>query len=114
MLDTPDRRCEMFARVATFEGGDRERRRQLNEERMQDGTLNPPEGIKSVLLLEDAGSDRSLFITFFDSREAIAAAEARFAQMGDEIPEDVRGKRVALDVYEVAFSIQASDAAAAT
>ena len=101
----------MFARVATFEGGDRQRRRELNEQRMKDGTLDPPEGIKSVLLLEDAENDRSLFLTFFESREAIAAAEARFAQMGEEIPEDVRGRRVALDVYEVAFSLDASDAA---
>ena len=35
----------MFARVASFEGGDSERRRQLNDEQMRDGSLNPPEGI---------------------------------------------------------------------
>jgi hypothetical protein len=32
------------------------------------------------------GANRRLFITLFDSREAIEAAESRFEQMGDEIP----------------------------
>ena len=53
-----------------------------------------------------------MFITFFDTREAIAAAEARFEAMGDEIPEEIRGKRVAVGVYEVAFSMEASEAEA--
>jgi hypothetical protein len=91
----------MFARVATFEGGDSERLRQINQERMSSGTMSPPEGLKRALVLESAG--RRLFIAFFDSREAIEAAEQRFEQMGDEIPEDVRGRRVSVDVYEVAF-----------
>ena len=34
----------MFARVASFEGGDVERLRQLNEERMNAGTMELPEG----------------------------------------------------------------------
>jgi hypothetical protein len=29
------------------------------------------------------------------------AAEQRFEEMGNEIPEDVRGRRVAVDTYEV-------------
>ena len=44
-----------------------------------------------------------MFVTFFDSEEAVAAAEARFESMGDEIPADVRGNRVSVDVYEVLF-----------
>jgi hypothetical protein len=47
--------------------------------------------------------DRRLFISFFESREDLDAAESRFEQMGDEIPEDIRGRRVAVDVYEVVF-----------
>jgi hypothetical protein len=39
----------------------------------------------------------------FDSREAIDAAEARFEQMGDEIPEEIRGRRVSVEVYQVVF-----------
>ena len=93
----------MYARVATFEGGDNERLMQLNEERMASGEMNPPEGIKRVMLLNDAANGARLFITFFDSREALTAAEARFESMGDEIPEDVRGRRTSVAVYEVAF-----------
>ena len=48
----------------------------------------------------DAGRKR-LFISFFDSREAVAAAEARFESMGDEIPEDIRGQRTSVHSYEV-------------
>jgi hypothetical protein len=29
------------------------------------------------------------------------AAEQRFESMGDEIPEDVRGRRVSVDTYEI-------------
>jgi hypothetical protein len=90
----------MFARVATFEGGDVERLRQLNEERMASGDMNLPAGMTRAMLLQ---GDRRLFITFFDSREAVDAAEQRFEQMGDEIPEEIRGKRVGVDVYEVLF-----------
>ncbi len=39
--------------------------------------------------------------SFFESREDLDAAVSRFEQMGDEIPEDIRGRRVAVDVYEV-------------
>ena len=90
----------MYARVAVFEGGDVERIRQMNEERrQQEGWM--PEGVKRVLVLNDDQSNKRLFITFFDSREAVDAAEQQFGQMGDEIPEDVRGSRASLDVYEV-------------
>jgi hypothetical protein len=90
----------MYARVATFEGGDLERIRQMNEERRQQpGWL--PEGVKRVLVLNSAESGKRHFITFFDSREELDAASQKFDQMGDEIPEDVRGRRTGLDVYEV-------------
>jgi hypothetical protein len=90
----------MFARIATFEGGDTERLRQLNEERMASGQMSPPEGMRRAMVL---AGDRRLFISFFESREDLDAAESRFEQMGDEIPEDIRGRRVAVDVYEVVF-----------
>jgi hypothetical protein len=104
----------MFARVATFEGGDRDALRQVNEERMRDGTMLPPPGVQSVLVLEDREADRHLFMTFFESRDAIAAAEERFEQMGEEIPEELRGRRLSVEVFEVAFSLDASELAART
>jgi hypothetical protein len=90
----------MFARIATFEGGDVERLRQLNEERMASGEMKPPPGLKRAMVLQ---GDRRLFISFFDSRDDLEAAEARFEAMGDEMPEEIRGTRVGVDVYEVVF-----------
>jgi hypothetical protein len=45
-------------------------------------------------------------MSFFDSREAVEAAAARFEAMGDEVPEEVRGRRTAVDVYEVVFDAE--------
>jgi heme-degrading monooxygenase HmoA len=103
----------VYARVASFEGGDTERMRQINEERRESGTEELPGGVRRALVLADREGDRRLFITLFDSREAIAAAEERFERMGDEIPEDVRGRRTSVDVYEVVIDEDPGDAAAA-
>jgi hypothetical protein len=93
----------MWARIASFEGGDTEKLQKLNEERMQSGEMNPPEGIKRVMVLADDENNRRMFVAMFDSREAIQAAEPRFESMGDEVPEDVRGRRTGVDYYEVVF-----------
>jgi hypothetical protein len=90
----------VYARVATFEGGDVDELRRLNEQRMADGTAGIPEGVTRAMVLQ---GERRLFVTFFSSREAMEAAEARFDAMGDEIPESVRGTRVGVDTYEVVF-----------
>jgi hypothetical protein len=92
----------MWARIATFEGGNQEELQRMNEERMSSGDMNPPEGLKRVILLADADKNRRLFISFFDSRDEMTAAEQRFESMGDEVPEDVRGRRTSVDYYEVA------------
>ena len=93
----------MYARIASFEGGDNERLRQMNEERRASGAMNLPDGVQRAMVLNDDSSGRRLFVTFFDSREAVEAAEQRFESMGDEIPEDVRGRRIGVDVYEVVW-----------
>ena len=94
----------MFARIASFQGGDVDRLRELNDQRMSEGTAGLPEGLKSAMVLQDAANDRRLFVTFFDSREAVDAAEQRFEEMGDEVPEEIRGRRTAVDVFEVVWS----------
>jgi hypothetical protein len=88
----------MYARVAAFEGGDIDELRRQNEERMAAGASGLPDGVKRVLLLQ---GQRRLFVTFFETREALVAAEARFESMGDEIPERIRGRRLSVDTYEV-------------
>jgi hypothetical protein len=92
----------MYARVASFEGGDNERLRQMAEERRGSGSMMPA-GMKRGMVLHDSDANRRLFISFFDSRPDVQAAEAQFDQMGDEIPEEVRGRRTSVDVYEVVW-----------
>ena len=70
---------------------------------MSAGTMPTPDGMKSAMVLSDKQAGRRLFISFFDSAEAIKAAEQQFEKMGDDIPEDVRGNRTSVDVYEVVF-----------
>jgi hypothetical protein len=74
----------------------------MNEERMSSGEMTPPAGMKRVLLLADSDKNRRLFISFFESRDDLEAAEQRFEAMGDEVPEEVRGRRTGVDYYEVA------------
>jgi hypothetical protein len=93
----------MWVRVATFEGGDTEELRRLNEERMGSGQMDLPDGVRKVVLLVDGDNNRRRFITHFDTREAIEAAEAFFDRMGDDIPESIRGRRIDVEYYEVVF-----------
>ena len=96
----------MIARVATFEGGDAEEMRRLNNEMLVErGSTALPPGISRVMVLMKDESSWSA-ISFFDSEEAAAASEERFKQMGDEIPESVRGKRIGVESYEVAFDVE--------
>lgn len=90
----------MHARIATFEGGDVDRLREMVK---GDQRPQPPEGVSRVLVLQ--GEGRRLVVSFFDDAGAMAAAEARFEAMGDEVPEDVRGRRVSVDAYEVVADI---------
>jgi hypothetical protein len=87
----------MVARVATFEGGDNDAIRRMAEE----SPPQQPEGISRVMVLTNG--DQRLFITFFDSREAVAAADARFEAMGNEISEDIRGRRTSVEVYDALY-----------
>lgn len=91
----------MWARVASFEGGDWEQIREMGQRRMQDSS--GPAGAQGVLVLASDDRTKRLFVTFFDSLEAIEAAEPEFEKMGDEMPEEVRGRRVSVDHYEVVF-----------
>jgi hypothetical protein len=93
----------MFVRVASFEGGNTEELRRMNEERQAGEGTGMPEGVRRIMVLNDQDANRRLFIAFFDTREAVDAAQAGFESMGDEVPEDVRGRRTSVDVYEVLY-----------
>jgi thiol-disulfide isomerase/thioredoxin len=99
------RRSTVWARVAAFDGTDVERARAEAGRRPPDELI--PAGLRGVLSLMDAESGRQLFITLFDTRDQIEAAEPPFERMGDEIPEALRGRRVSRDYYEVAAGVVA-------
>jgi len=91
----------MWVRVATFEGADREKIDRLMADQMSSGEMVSPDGMTSALILDEEGARRRKFFAFFDSREAVEAAEAGFDRQGDTIPEEVRGKRTSVHYYEV-------------
>jgi hypothetical protein len=95
----------MWARVATFEGVDVERLREAAGRRPPDELI--PAGLRGVITLVDPEGRRQLFITLFGSREEMEAAESLFERLGDEIPEELRGRRVTRDYYEVAAGLTA-------
>jgi hypothetical protein len=72
-------------------------------ERMSSGEMTPPEGMSSVLVLDDKDAKKRKFLAFFDSRDALEAAEAGFDRQGDTIPEEIRGKRTSVHYYDVAI-----------
>jgi len=95
----------VIARLATFEGGDAEEMRRINNELLVERSSSLPDGLLRVMVLMRDDSRWSV-ISFFDDEETARAAEARFEEMGDEIPESVRGRRVSLETYEVGFDVE--------
>ena len=91
----------MWVRVATFEGGDTQKLDELMDERMSSGEMPTPGGMSSVLILDDKDAKKRKFLAFFEGHDALEAAEAGFDQMGDTIPEDIRGKRTSVHYYDV-------------
>jgi len=91
----------MWVRVATFEGGDTAKLDKLMDERMSSGEMPPPEGMQTVLILDDKEAKKRKFLAFFHSHDALEAAEAGFDRQGVTIPEEIRGKRTSVHYYEV-------------
>ena len=93
----------MYARVATFEDHDPAQMDELIR-RLQERSERHPELLpdaRGFLMLADRESGKSIGITFFDSEEAIDAAEPAFAQMPRDYPDSLKGRRVSLQRYEV-------------
>ena len=95
----------MIARIATFEGGNVEEMRRFNNEMLVERSTSLPSGLLRVMVLMSDDTRWSV-ISFFDDEESAREAEARFEEMGDEIPESARGKRVGLETYDVAFDVE--------
>ncbi len=92
----------MHARVARFESRDRSMTDELiGKVREQVDSGAPPPGAQGMLMLFDRDARTSAGITFFDNEQAIKDAEPAFEAMGASMPEELRGKRVSVETYEV-------------
>jgi len=92
----------MHARVAAFENRNMSRTDELVRrirDRQGDGS-EIPAALGMYLLVDHAGG-AMLGISLFESEDAIRAAGPIFERMGDEVPEEIRGKRVSVDLFEV-------------
>jgi hypothetical protein len=93
----------VYARVAFFEDHDPaqmdELIRRLDERSKHHGEVLPD--ARAFLVLFDRKAGKSVGITFFDTREAIEASEPLFAKFPKDYPDSLKGRRSALEVYEV-------------
>jgi hypothetical protein len=93
----------MYARVAFFEGHDPAQMDELIQrldERSRSHSEALPES-RAFLALVDREAGKSLGLTFFETLEAMEASETALAQFPQTYPEALKGRRVALEVYEV-------------
>ena len=93
----------MYARVALFEDHDPgqidELVRRLEERSRRHAEVLPES--KAFLTLVDREGGKSIGITFFETLEAMEASEAALARFPQTYPDSLKGRRVAVDVYEV-------------
>lgn len=104
----------MHARIAAFESGDISRYDELVQrvrERQSAGGEIPD--ALGMYMLVDRAAGKALGVSIFESEDAIRAAEPVFNRIGDEIPEELRGKRVSVDTFEVALHEVSDEPAAA-
>jgi heme-degrading monooxygenase HmoA len=104
----------MHARIAAFENRDVSRIDELVEtvrDRQSSGAEIPD--ALGMYMLIDRSAGKMLGVSIFESAEALRAAEPIFDRMGDEIPEDLRGRRLSVDAYEVVIHEVAEGANAA-
>jgi hypothetical protein len=98
----------VYARIATFEGGDPaqidvaiEGIRGQSESEMPEGM----EGAREFLMLVDRQSGKSLGIVLFDSEESMRRGDEVLNQMSPPVPEGT-GRRTGVEMYEVAIREQ--------
>jgi hypothetical protein len=92
----------MYARVAAFEGRDMSRTDELTEkvkERARREDAIP--GAHGFMMLVDRDQGTALGITLFATEQELRDAEPAFEEMARTIPEEMRGRRISVDAYEV-------------
>jgi hypothetical protein len=105
----------MHARIAAFEATEKTRTDDLIRDVRDRATGEEPPvpGALAMLMLVDRSAGTMLGVSVFEDEAAIANAEPAFERLGDEIPEELRGRRVSVNTYEVAIHEVIDDAKAA-
>ena len=105
----------MYARVAFFEDHDPaqidELIRRLDERSGRHAEVLPES--KAFLTFVNREAGKSIGITFFETLEAIEAAEPALASFPKAYPDSLKGRRVAVEVYEVGVADRPGAIAAA-
>jgi hypothetical protein len=114
MIDASRKEDPMYARVASFEGRDMSLADSLvakvrDRARQEDAIP----GAHGFLMLIDREQGTALGITLFATEKELRAAEPAFEKMASTIPEEMRGRRVSVDIYEVLMLDGGTDAKAA-
>jgi hypothetical protein len=97
-----ERKRQMHARVATFEGGDPEQVREMVEEINRRSDSGPPEGVPAVgmLILHRPNEGKVLAITLFGTEEDLRAGDATLNSMDPPAPGGM-GQRASVEMFEV-------------
>jgi hypothetical protein len=92
----------MFARVATFEGGDPGKIDEMAEQMR--GESGPPEGVPATgfLFLADRSSGKTLGIALFETEADLKTGSEALDAMSPPVDGSI-GRRVSVETYEVPF-----------
>jgi hypothetical protein len=105
----------MYARVAFFEDHDPaqidELIRRLDERSRRHAEVLPES--KAFLTFVNREAGQSIGITFFETLEAMEASEAALASFPKAYPDSLKGRRVAVEVFEVGVADRPGAIAAA-
>jgi hypothetical protein len=103
---TRRRRFGMYARVATFEGGDGAKAAAaIRAQNEAEG--GPPPGLpaKKLLILDNEGG-KSLAITFFETEDDYRQGDETLNSMSPPSGDDSMGGRAAVEKYEVVLELE--------
>lgn len=100
----------MHARVATFEGGDPDKVREMVAQTQQRAGDGPPEGVPAVgfLMLFQADEGKGLAITLFKTEEDLRTGDAALNEMNPDDPGS--GRRTSVEFYEVGMKVESPEA----
>jgi hypothetical protein len=101
----------MYARIATFEGGDASRLDEMikaTADQVDAQFDDPPEGLEGVTevwMLVDRGSGRGLGVTLYENEDDLRKGDAALNAMS---PAEEGSKRTDVAMYEIALRKQRS------